>query len=195
METKKTFLIKGMHCASCVVLLEDSLKKVDGVVKATVNLLDEKATVIYDSEKVTDQHLAGAVLNAGYKALIDGEQKHGVDEKAEKQKELHDLKIKVMVSLFLGGLIFWGSFPGLMNTAPMLLQNFWVQLILSIPVQFWAGWSFYRATVFALKHRTANMDTLVAIGTTVAFGYSVFVTTLPQLVESIGIDPMPYFDV
>ncbi|MDO8486628.1 MAG: cation transporter, partial [Candidatus Staskawiczbacteria bacterium] len=195
METKKTFPIKGMHCASCVTLLEDSLNKLDGVLKATVNLATEKATVSYDSEKVTDQHLAGAVSNVGYKALIGGEQRHEADEKAEKQKELKDLKIKVIISLCLGGLIFWGSFPGLMNTAPKILQNFWLQMMLSVPVQFWAGWSFYRATVLALKHRTANMDTLVAIGTTVAFGYSVFVTTLPQLVESIGIDPMPYFDV
>jgi Cu+-exporting ATPase len=82
-----------------------------------------------------------------------------------------------------------------MNTAPMILQNFWVQLLLATPVQFWAGWSFYRATISALKHRTANMDTLVAIGTTVAYAYSVFVTVLPNVVESVGIDPFPYFDV
>jgi len=194
MENKKTFPIKGIHCASCVNLLEDSLNKVDGVLKATVNLATEKATVMYNSEKVTDQHLSDAVSNVGYKALIAGEQQHEFDEKSEKQKELKELKIKVIASLLLGGLILWGSFPGLINTAPKILQNFWIQMILSIPVQFWAGWSFYRATVLALKHRTANMDTLVAIGTTVAFIYSVFVTILPSFVESIGIEPMAYFD-
>src|SRR3989344_1074194 len=103
METKKTFPIKGMHCASCVTLLEDSLNKVDGVVKATVNLATEKATVIYNSSKVTDQHLMGAVSNVGYQALIGGEERHEADEKAEKQKELYNLKIKVIVSLVLGG--------------------------------------------------------------------------------------------
>ena len=113
----------------------------------------------------------------------------------EKQKELNALKSKATVSLFLGALILWGSFPGLMNTAPTILQDFWVQLLLATPVQFWAGWSFYRATISALRHRTANMDTLVAIGTTVAYVYSVFVTVLPHVVLSIGIEPFPYFDV
>ena len=117
------------------------------------------------------------------------------EEQAEKQKEIKDLRNRVFVSLFLGTLILWGSFPGLMNTAPTILQNFFVQLLLATPVQFWAGWGFYRATVLALKHRTANMDTLVVIGTTVAYFYSVFITVLPQVVESVGVEPVPYFDV
>ena len=195
METKKTFPIKGIHCASCITLLEDSLNKVDGVVKATVNLATEKATVTYDPKKVTDQHLSGAVSDVGYKALISNEVRHEDDEKKEKQKELGDLKVKVMVSLFLGGLILWGSFPGLMNTSPKILQNFLIQLLLATPVQFWAGWGFYRATILALKHRTANMDTLVAIGTTVAYGYSAFIALFPNAMASIGIEAAPYFDV
>lgn len=193
-EVTKTFAIKGMHCASCVSLLERSLKKVEGVTNANVNLATEKATVKYDSQKVTDKHLESAVSNVGYQALISDEIKHEEDEQAEKQKELKSLRNQVIISLILGGLILWGSFPGLMKTAPMFLQNFWLQLILATPVQFWAGYGFYRATISALKHRTANMDTLVAIGTTVAFAYSVFVTVLPEVVKRIGIDPMPYFD-
>ena len=192
---KKTFPIKGIHCASCVVLLEDSLNKVDGVLKATVNLATEKATVVYHSEKVTDKNLESAVSNVGYEALIDGEEKHEIDEQSEKKKELRDLKIKVIVSLFLGGLILWGSFPGLMNTSPKILQNFLAQLLLATPVQFWAGLSFYKASISAIRHRTANMDTLVAIGTTVAYAYSVFVALFPNVVENIGIEPFPYFDV
>ncbi len=183
-----------MHCASCVTILERSLKKVEGVSQATVNLATEKATVTYDPEKVTDQHLLSAVSNVGYEASISDEMKHEADEQAEKQKELKELKIKVTVSLVLGGLILWGSFPVLMQTAPMILQNFRLQLLLATPVQFWAGYGFYRATISTLRHRTANMDTLVALGTTVAFGYSAFVTLFPQLVMSIGINPMPYFD-
>lgn len=194
-QTKKTFSIKGMHCASCVNLLEYALKKVDGVSEANVNLATTKATITYDPQKVTDQHLASAVSNVGYEAMINEELKSEDEEQKEKQKELKDLRFKVIVSLVLGALILWGSFPGLMNTAPMILQNFWLQMILATPVQFWAGWSFYRATVSALRHRTANMDTLVAIGTTVAYVYSAFVTMLSHIVESIGIEPFPYFDV
>lgn len=194
-ETKKTFPIKGMHCASCVALIEGSLKEVPGVTSAVVNLANTKATVSYDSSLVTDEHLVSAVANAGYQAMIGEELKTEDEEKKEKQKELNNLLVKVSVSLLLGGLILWGSFPGLMNTAPQILQNFWVQLLLATPVQFWAGFAFYRATIPALKNRTANMDTLVVIGTTVAYFYSVFVTAFPEIVTSIGLDPMPYFDV
>ena len=195
LESKKTFSIKGMHCASCVTMLERALKQVNGVSQANVNLATEKATVSYDPQKVTDQHLASAVSNVGYQAMISEELKSEDEEQKEKQKELKDLRFKVIVSLVLGGLILWGSFPGLMKTAPMFLQNFWLQMILATPVQFWAGWSFYRATISALKHRSANMDTLVAMGTTVAFGYSAVVTIMPAVVERVGIEPMPYFDV
>ncbi len=193
-QTKKTFSIKGMHCASCVVMLERALTKVDGVSEATVNLATEKATVTYDSKKVSDEKLASAVSNVGYQALISEEVKTEDQEKIEKQRELKILRTKVVVSLVLGALILWGSFPGLMQTAPMILRNFWVQMLLAVPVQFWAGFEFYRATISSLRHRTANMDTLVAIGTTVAFGYSVFVTVFPELVTKINIEPMPYFD-
>lgn len=193
-QNKKTFGIKGMHCASCVSIIESSLKKVDGISDAIVNIATEKATVTYDPSKVTDEHLSSAVSNVGYKALIDEEVKTEDEEKKEKQKELRDLQTKVFVSLGLGILILWGSFPGLINTSPMILRNFWVQFILATPVQFWAGFAFYQAAIRAIKHRTANMDTLVVIGTTVAYGYSVFVTIFPQIVTKIGIEPMPYFD-
>ncbi|MEK7498939.1 MAG: heavy metal translocating P-type ATPase [Patescibacteria group bacterium] len=195
MEIKKTFSIKGMHCASCVNLLEDALGKVDGVLQANVNLATTKATVVYDSEKVTDKHLESAVSSVGYQAMVSEELKSEDEEKKEKQKELDDLRVRVGVSLFLGALILWGSFPGLIKTSPLVLQNFLVQLLLATPVQFWAGWSFYRATVSALRHQTANMDTLVVIGTTVAYGYSAFIAVFPNVVMGIGIEPMPYFDV
>ena len=192
---KKTFSIEGMHCASCVRVLERALKKIPGVMTATANLATEKATVAYDGERVADKQLASAVANAGYKALLNEEEKTEEQEKLHKQKELNDLRNKVFVSLVLGGLILWGSFPGLMETAPNLLRDFFVQLLLALPVQFWAGLSFYRATIPALKARNANMDTLVALGTTVTFFYSAIVTIFPQLVRQAGIDPMPYFDV
>lgn len=193
-EIKKTFSVKGMHCASCVSIIERSLKEVDGVREATVNLATEKATVSYDPQKVSDEKLSSAVANGGYQALLDEEMRSEDEEQKRKQKELNSLRTKVIVSLILGGLILWGSFPGLMSTAPMILQTFLVQLLLALPVQFWAGLEFYRATISALKHRTANMDTLVAIGTTVAFGYSAFVTFFPSVLKSIGIEPTPYFD-
>ena len=194
-EIKKIFPIKGMHCASCVRVLEKSLGNVTGVSDCTVNLATETATVTYDSKKVTDSDLVSAVANVGYKTGLEKELKTEDEQRYEKQKELNSLRNKVIISLFLGALILWGSFPGLMEFAPSFLTILWVQLILAIPVQFWAGLSFYQATIPALRHRTANMDTLVSIGTTVAFSYSAAVTIFPQLVESIGVKAEPYFDV
>ncbi len=192
---KKTFGIKGMHCASCVRVLERSLKKVDGVLDANVNLATEKATVTLKSEDEMDIKLSQAVKNVGYKALLGKDAISQDEEKEDKLKELKKLKNKVIVSLFLGGLIVWGSFPGLIQTSPKFLQNFFVQFILSLPVQFWAGLEFYKATIPALKNRTANMDTLVALGTTVSFLYSSVITFFPKLISAAGIETMPYFDV
>lgn len=192
-ETKQSFPIKGMHCASCVKVTERALKKVPGVKDAVVNLATEKATVTYDKDNCTPQQLAESISKTGY--TLELEEKSEELALAEKKKELQGLRNKVVVSLVLGGLILWGSFPGIMNTAPAFLQNFWIQLILATPVQFWAGAEFYKTAIAALKHRTSNMDTLVALGTTVAYFYSVFVTAVPHVLMNLGIEAMPYFDV
>lgn len=196
-DVKRTFPIKGMHCASCVRTLERVLGKVNGVKKANINLATEKATVTYDDTVCTPDQMKSAVESVGYKAVVDEKKPSFAEalEDKEKQKELKSLRNKVIVSLLLGGLILWGSFPGLMSTAPSFLKNFFIQLVLASVVQFWPGLDFYKATIPALRHRTANMDTLVAIGTTVAYIYSAVVTLFPQVVLSVGIEPEPYFDV
>lgn len=192
-EVKKTFPIKGMHCASCVSVTERALKKTPGVKDAVVNLATQKASVTYDEANCTPEQLASSIAETGY--TLDLEEKNEELREEEKKKELADLKVKVIASLTSGALLLWGSFPGLMNTAPAILQNPFIQLLLALPIQFWAGLDFYKATIPALKHRTANMDTLVALGTTVAFAYSVFVTFFPEVVMNVGLDHMAYFDV
>src|SRR3989344_2668866 len=163
-EVKKSYPIKGMHCASCVRVTERALKKTPGVTDAVVNLATQKAMVTYDEDNCTQEQLANSIAKTGY--TLELEQKGETVIQEEKKKELQILRNKVVISLGLGFLIFWGSFPVLMETAPAILRNFFVQLLLATPVQFWAGQEFYRATIPALKHRTANMDTLVALGTT-----------------------------
>ncbi len=193
----QTYTIKGMHCASCVRLIERSLSKVEGVMEANVNLATEKATVIYDGSQCNASQISSAVANVGYKALLDEKKSHFSEVSRDKEKtiELQRLKNKVGVSLILGGLILWGSFPGLINTSPSFLRLPWIQLLFAIPVQFWAGWEFYKATIPTLRVKQANMDTLVALGTTVAFAFSAFITFFPKVVINMGMDPMPYFDV
>lgn len=192
-ETKQSFPIKGMHCASCVKVTERALKKVPGVRESVVNLATEKATVTFDKDVCTTQQLADSIAKTGY--TLELEEKSEEIAQAEKKKELQLLRTKVIVSLGLGGLILWGSFPGLVSTSPAVLQNFWVQMLLATPVQFWAGLEFYKTAIAALKNRTSNMDTLVALGTTVAYLYSVTVIIFPQAFMGLGIEIMPYFDV
>ena len=194
-EVKQTYPIQGMHCASCVRVIERSPSKTPGVIDASVNLATEKATVKYDDTQCGPSEIASAVSNVGYKALVQQEKVDEDTEKKEKEKQLKVLRNKVVLSLVFGGLILWGSFPGLVNFAPPFLKNPYVQLLLAIPVQFWAGLEFYKATIPALKHRLANMDTLVALGTTVAFVFSAIITFFPKVVESLGMEAMPYFDV
>jgi len=194
MKTKQTFAIKGMHCASCVYTNEKALKAIPGVTEAVVNLATGKATLTTNSmiekNKITD-----AVQSVGYQAMFESGETLDDKIKVEKMKELKDLRIKVFVSLFLGGIIVWGSFPGIMEIAPTLFKNFYFQLVLASVVQFWAGIDLYKAAISSIRHRMANMDTLVVIGTTVAFFYSIFVTFFPKFFMDLEIEAMPYFDV
>lgn len=185
--TIKIFSIKGMHCASCVGVIERSVRNLEGVKTCNVNLATEKASVEYDSTKVTEDQIRDAVKNVGYKVEMSERLQEQDETKAEKLRELNSLKIKVVLSLFFGALILWGSFPAISNIAPDFLKNYFLQFLLATPVQFLAGFEFYRATINSIKHRTANMDTLVAVGTSVAYFYS-------AVVVIFNLNLMPYFD-
>lgn len=185
MTTKKSFPIIGMHCASCARLLERSLSKVPGVVSCAVNYGSESATVEIDESKVKNADLENAVTGIGYKAVFakdDDEKTSEEIKEEEKAKELQKLKVKVIVSGILASVIFLGSFPELFKVSlpPLIL------LALATPVQFWAGREFYLATWSGLKNRAASMDTLIAIGTTVAYGYSIL--------SLLGVTEGMYFD-
>ncbi len=168
---KKSFPIVGMHCASCAKLIERGLSKIPGVFSSSVNYGSESAIVEID-EKVSDNDLSKTVENMGYKAVFQEKNSTKTPEETKeiaKEKELQELKIKVIASSILASLIFLGSFPELFKISfnPIIL------LILATPVQFWAGREFYLATWSGLKNRAASMDTLISIGTTAAYLYSV----------------------
>lgn len=192
--SKQTFAIKGMHCASCVYVNEKALKAIPGVKSAVVNLATGKGTII-SGGTIDSRLIQDAVKSVGYEALFEASEALDDKIKKEKQKELKDLKTKTIISLGIGGLIVWGSFPGIMEFAPLVLRNFYVQMVLAAIVQLWAGWDFYKAAANSIRRRLANMDTLVVMGTTVAFTYSVFVTLYPEFFMSLKIEAMPYFDV
>jgi len=186
----KIYSIKGIHCSSCVNVIEKSLIKLRGVERASVNFATEKLSVLYNPEKISEKDIISAVKNAGYEAIPETDGKPNKENNYEEQT----LIIKIIIGALVGILILWGTLPAVNNFAPPSLKIFLVQLILATPIQLWLGLDFYKSAFNALKNKTANMDTLVSLGTTTAFIYSVVITVNPDFFKNTGSEPMPYFD-
>lgn len=165
--TNQTIPIAGMHCASCALTIEKTLKKAVGVNSASVNYATEKATVEYDPAVTDTSKLTSLISQLGYKALISESLSEVDMQQQAKDIEIAGLRRKFIISALLAALILWGNF--------IVKMDFWLQLILASVVQFWAGGDFYKTTWASLKHRAANMDTLISLGTSAAFFYSMLV--------------------
>ena len=174
--TKRVHLaLSGMHCTSCAGLIEKALKKVLGVKEASVNFAAEKATVTYDEGEAGEEDLINAVKKTGYGAsVLDA--KDTEYEKRIRQEEISNQWKKFVISLILSlpmlYFMFLDFFPLLPFTTSVSPYIGIVSLILTIPIQFWVGAGFYKGMWSALRMRTFNMDSLIAIGTSVAFFYS-----------------------
>jgi Cu+-exporting ATPase len=184
--TRKLVLpIKGMHCASCVARIEKALSDVPGVVSAAVNLASERATIEY----IEDTGLADikkAVKDAGFEPGSGVESLEDVTIAAN--REIRGLRNRFILAAVLGVIVMALSFAPSFAGKPYLL---WA---LATPVQFWAGLMFYRGTWGALKHKTTDMNTLIAVGTSAAYFYSVVAVLLPGVFISGVIEPNLYFD-
>jgi len=195
---KITLPIQGMTCASCVARVEKALNSVKGVVKATVNLATEKATVEYSPEIVSVRELKRTVTDSGYKVL-DVEEKDLVEkEKAAREAEFKRLRNKLFIGVILVIPIFllghWETL-GLDRLWEWDRQtNFILQLLFQTPIQFWVGWQFYVGVWKTAKHRTTDMNTLIAVGTSAAYAYSVIAIFLPELFSAKGLIATVYFD-
>ena len=173
--------IQGMSCASCVAKVEDAIRGVDGVLQASVNLARERAVIEFAPGVATPEALRDAVRDAGYEPLADEDAT--VDRETERHaKELRGLRTRLIGSALLTIPILWGSLPhmGVQIWAPAFLHNWTVQFVLATPVQFWAGWRFYRGMWASLRHGSADMNTLIAVGTSAAYLYSAAATFAPQ---------------
>lgn len=169
---KNTLLIEGMTCAACSNRVEKALNKLEGVEKANVNLSSNKALVFYNPSKVNEQSLIQAVEKAGYKAEILSEEDK---EKAKllREKEIKSLKRSLVFSALLTLPLVVAMFfhiAGEMN----ILTNGYFQLLLATPVQFIIGSRFYKGAYHSLRGKAANMDVLIALGTSAAYFYSVY---------------------
>ena len=174
-----TIPVVGMTCASCVGRVERAVEKVPGVLDVTVNLGTEKSTVQYLAGEVEVRTLERAIEGAGYGVVR--EEETSVEDAHE--REYRKLEGNFLLAVALTALILLGSLPQMLGLAvpvSMTLLNFGL-LALATPVQFWAGWRFYEGAWAALRHGQANMNTLVALGTSAAYLYSAVATLAPGL--------------
>ena len=195
--------IGGMTCAACVSHVEQALRGTPGVVEVRVNLATERAAVRYIPGQGGLEDLRQAVADYGYR--IDGVAGEEQDAAAELERlsrtaEIRYYRRRYIFAVTAGLLLFLGSFHPL----PWIpwLQSWdyypWLLWALATPVQFWAGWPFYRSGLAALRHGAANMHTLIALGSSVAYGYSAAVTILgtfaPSILAAGGLGGGLYFD-
>ena len=195
--------LTGMHCASCALLIERALKKVPGVKEVNVNFAAEKATVLFAENQTSAANLIAAVKKVGYKADLVDAQDTGFEVK-KRQQEIKDYLNKFLISFILSLpllyfmlLDFFKWLPGASVWPPYFGI---ISLILVTPVQFVIGYDFYKGMWAAIKMKTFNMDSLIAIGTSTAYIYSLvyFLIYLSQTGSLIGLNgakiPELYFE-
>ncbi|HLC22159.1 MAG TPA: heavy metal translocating P-type ATPase [Candidatus Nanoarchaeia archaeon] len=166
--------ISGMHCASCAVSITKALKKQEGVLDAYVNYSTAKATITFDEKKIQEEGLLAAVKHVGYGAeLVTDETSSVKKQESDMVRERDFYKRRFMVSLiFAIPTVVIGTI--LMQFGIEVPFAEYILWVLATPVQFVVGWPFYVGTWSALKRRSANMDSLIAIGTSTAYFYSFY---------------------
>ncbi|MEQ7803919.1 heavy metal translocating P-type ATPase [Priestia megaterium] len=190
---KAEFAITGMTCAACSTRIEKGLNKLEGVTKASVNLALETASVEYSPSQIAPQDITQRVEKLGYGAKLKSEEKE--EEQSYREKELSKQKGKFWFSLILSVPLLWAMVSHFTFTSfiplPHMLMNPWVQLALATPVQFVVGKQFYVGAFKALRNKSANMDVLVALGTSAAYFYSLY-SSLKSLGSSAHTDQLYY---
>ena len=192
--------LQGMGCAACAPKIEGAIARVAGVRECSVNFALSQASVCFNPGRANLETIQKAVKDAGYGArpLPEiGEGEADVETRFS-QAEQRDLKRKVAFGGFVSALLVFGSLPMMLGVPipwiPAWLHNAWVQLVLSTPVLFWCGQGFFSGAWKALRHGTADMNTLVALGTGAAYVYSLNTTFAPGYFRDRGLQPAVYYE-
>lgn len=171
------FKLEGMTCAACANRIEKGLNKMPGVTNASVNFALETATVEYSPAEVSVADMQSKVKQLGYKAVAQSDEEEHADTR---DQVVRKQKRKLIVSAILSIPLLWAMVAHFSFTSwiylPDLFMNPWFQLVLATPVQFYIGWPFYVGACKALRNGSANMDVLVALGTSAAYFYSLYLT-------------------
>ncbi len=168
--------LSGMSCAACSAKIEKKLNKTQGIVRAAVNLATEKANIDYDPSTMKVSDIIKIIEGLGYGAE-KAEEINKDTEKEQREKEIRALKFSLIVSVVLSAPLVLAMILGMLNLdSPVasLLHNQYFQLILATPVQFIIGFRFYKHAYYALKSKSANMDVLIAMGTSAAYFFSLY---------------------
>lgn len=211
---KESYPIIGMHCASCKTLIEDSVKETPGISSASVNIATEKLTVEFDENITTIEKIKEAVGSVGSYKIIDEVNAH--DEMSMpghnhaqmlKEEEEEKLKKNVLWSglssvIFLIFMIWMFLAKFELVSSPMMMFGevsgistfLLIQFLLSTPVLFWFGRDIFKSAITALKVPVANMDTLIAVGTFTAWGFSTIITFFPKLLSNINTQNDVFFE-
>ncbi len=200
METRQ-FQIKGMGCAACATTIETALQKTAGVQTAQVNFAAEQLRVEFDGTQVNGETLQQVVSDAGYEAipLMQGDRQSQLDQQEREQaRQLQQLSRKVWLAGALSAVLVIGSLPMMLGVnIPGIAHwwhNPWLQWALTTPIMVWPGQGFFTGAWKSLKNRTADMNTLVALGTGVAYGYSVLATVFAAQFQAWGLTGDVYFE-
>lgn len=193
-EEKIELDIHGMTCAACSTRIEKVLSKMPGITEANINLTTETGAITYTPGLVSVEDVIDRVKKLGYEAFIKKDRDEG---DSYKEKEIQNKKRKFIISAILSFpllLTMLGHLPfDLGFEVPAIIVNPWVQFVLATIVQFYIGWPFYTGSYRALVNKSANMDVLVALGTSAAYFYSVVQTMLWQFGD-LGHHPDLYFE-
>jgi P-type Cu+ transporter len=194
--------LRGMSCVACASIVEKAIAIVPGVVECKVNFGAEQAVIKYDLHQTTIEAIQQAVEKAGYAAsalpsqgMVTGEDDA---DKAARKAESKQLQLKILVGGSISLVLMVGSIPMMTGMhlpfLPSWLHHPWLQLIISAPVQFWCGYRFYLGAAKAFKRHSATMDTLIALGTSAAYGISLLATVYPRFFLNQGLMPEVYFE-
>jgi len=181
--------ISGMSCAACATKIEKRLNKIEGIVKATVNLATEKAIVEYDSSNIGISDIITAIEKSGYKAKPINEKDTG----QEKEDGLKRLTIELFISIVLTLPLVVAMILNLLDIEIKLLHSKYFQLLLATPVQFIIGFRFYRNAYKAVKAKAPNMDVLIAMGTTAAYFFSIYNAFFTKINQDMSMKQL-YFE-
>ncbi len=191
-----TLRVLGMTCASCVGRVERFLKDTDGVLGASVNLAAETATTTFLPGAIDRAALVERVVASGYEVVEGAGSDEATGDLLERRKtaELNDLKLRFSLTLAAAFVLMWGGMGTHWSWTPDFITNRYFMFALATPIQIWGGLRFYKGTWARLKTFSSDMDTLIAVGTSAAYLYSVVATFTPEWFRQSGLEPDVFYE-